>query len=83
MMNFEWDHRKAAENLRKHGVSFHEAATVLDDPLAITYAPTSTTLPGVAAATAATTWATGIRRTGQCAFPSPMMAIVRPVRFCS
>ena len=37
-MNFEWDHRKAAENLRKHGVSFHEAATVLDDPLAITYA---------------------------------------------
>ncbi len=36
-MNFEWDPQKAAANLRKHGVSFHEAATVLDDPLAITY----------------------------------------------
>ena len=36
-MQFEWDPRKAAENLLKHGVSFHEAATVFDDPLAITY----------------------------------------------
>ena len=36
-MQFEWDTRKAAENLSKHGVSFHEAATVFDDPLAITY----------------------------------------------
>jgi uncharacterized protein len=25
---FEWDVRKAAENLRKHGVSFREAASV-------------------------------------------------------
>jgi uncharacterized DUF497 family protein len=25
---FEWDERKAAENLRKHGVSFEEAASV-------------------------------------------------------
>ena len=24
---FEWDKKKAAENLRKHGVSFAEAAT--------------------------------------------------------
>jgi uncharacterized DUF497 family protein len=36
-LQFEWDPRKAAENLAKHGVSFHEAATVFDDPLAITY----------------------------------------------
>jgi uncharacterized DUF497 family protein len=31
---FEWDDVKAAENLDKHGVSFEEAATVWDDPLA-------------------------------------------------
>jgi uncharacterized DUF497 family protein len=36
-VNFEWDPRKAAQNRRKHGVSFHEAATVLGDPLALTY----------------------------------------------
>ncbi|NLB69204.1 MAG: BrnT family toxin [Lentisphaerae bacterium] len=36
-MIFEWDQRKAQHNLRKHGVSFHEGATVLADPLAITY----------------------------------------------
>ena len=37
-MEFEWDPDKADRNWRKHGVSFHEAATVFDDPLAITYA---------------------------------------------
>jgi uncharacterized DUF497 family protein len=31
---FTWDERKATANLRKHGVSFDEAATVFDDPLA-------------------------------------------------
>ena len=36
-MNFEWDPSKAAQNRRKHGVSFHEAATVFGDPLALTY----------------------------------------------
>lgn len=36
-MTFEWDLRKAARNHRKHGVSFHEAATVFGDPLALTY----------------------------------------------
>lgn len=36
-MQFNWDLRKAARNLSRHGVSFHEAATVFDDPLAITY----------------------------------------------
>jgi uncharacterized DUF497 family protein len=33
---YEWDARKAAANLRKHGVSFEEAATVLDDILSLT-----------------------------------------------
>jgi uncharacterized DUF497 family protein len=36
-VNFEWDSRKAARNRRKHGVSFHEAATVFGDPFAVTY----------------------------------------------
>ncbi len=34
-MDFSWDDRKAASNLRKHGVSFGEAATVFADPLAL------------------------------------------------
>jgi uncharacterized DUF497 family protein len=36
-MEFEWDARKAALNLRKHGVSFKEAATVFGDALAISF----------------------------------------------
>lgn len=36
-MIYRWDPRKAAANLRKHGVSFDEAATVFKDPLALTY----------------------------------------------
>jgi uncharacterized protein len=36
-MEFEWEKRKAAANSRKHGVSFEEAATILGDPLAITF----------------------------------------------
>ncbi len=35
-MEFEWDPNKAAANLRKHSVSFDEAATVLANPLSIT-----------------------------------------------
>ena len=35
-VEFEWDPQKAASNLRKHKVSFPEAATVLGDPLAVT-----------------------------------------------
>lgn len=33
-MEFEWDGAKAVSNLAKHGVSFEEALTVFDDPLA-------------------------------------------------
>ena len=36
-MNFEWDEKKNAENLRKHRISFDEASTIFGDPLAITY----------------------------------------------
>ena len=36
-MRFEWDATKAAENLRRHGVSFEEAMTVFYDPLAATF----------------------------------------------
>ncbi len=34
-MRFEWDPRKAASNLRKHGVAFEEAATVFQDDLSL------------------------------------------------
>jgi hypothetical protein len=33
-VRFEWDEEKAGANRRKHGVSFEEARTVFDDPLA-------------------------------------------------
>ena len=33
-MFFAWDAKKAAANARKHGVTFAEAETVFDDPLA-------------------------------------------------
>jgi len=34
-VGFEWDADKAAENVRKHGVSFDEAVTAFGDPLSI------------------------------------------------
>jgi len=34
--NAEWDSQKAAANLKKHGVDFADAATVLHDEQAIT-----------------------------------------------
>jgi uncharacterized DUF497 family protein len=35
-MKFEWDERKAAANLTKHGVSFEAARGVFYDPSAVT-----------------------------------------------
>ncbi len=35
-MEFEWDPKKAEQNLRKHGVEFANAVIVLDDNRAIT-----------------------------------------------
>jgi uncharacterized protein len=37
-MEFEWDPQKAEANQQKHGISFHQAATIFGDPLAITFA---------------------------------------------
>ncbi|MDD5296249.1 MAG: BrnT family toxin [Rhodocyclaceae bacterium] len=37
MLKFEWDDAKAASNLRKHGVSFEEAASIFGDTLAVTF----------------------------------------------
>jgi uncharacterized DUF497 family protein len=34
--HFEWDDEKAADNLKKHGVSFQEAMRIFDDRLAST-----------------------------------------------
>ena len=34
-LRFEWDRKKAAENQRKHGVSFEEAESVFVDDFAI------------------------------------------------
>jgi uncharacterized DUF497 family protein len=34
---FRWDASKAATNLKKHGIDFHEAATVLNDTLSTTF----------------------------------------------
>ncbi len=36
-LKFEWDPKKSASNLRKHGVSFEEAASVFHDLLATVY----------------------------------------------
>jgi len=35
-MNIEWDPSKAKSNLKKHGISFEEAATALNDPMSAT-----------------------------------------------
>jgi uncharacterized DUF497 family protein len=37
-LTFEWDGGKAEANVQKHGVSFQEAKTVFNDPLAMTIA---------------------------------------------
>lgn len=34
---FEWDNQKAASNIKRHGVSFEEAMTVFDNPLALIF----------------------------------------------
>jgi uncharacterized protein len=35
-VKFEWDPKKTAQNLKKHGVGFPEASTVFGDPLEVT-----------------------------------------------
>lgn len=36
-MDFEWDLSKATTNFKKHGISFEEAKTVFDNPLAVIF----------------------------------------------
>jgi uncharacterized protein len=36
-VEFEWDGKKARANVAKHGVTFHEAASVFGDSLALTF----------------------------------------------
>lgn len=40
-MLVEWDGAKAAANEKKHGVSFSEAVSALEDPLSVTFRPRS------------------------------------------
>jgi uncharacterized DUF497 family protein len=35
-MRVVWDAKKAAANIRHHGIEFSHGATVLDDPMAVT-----------------------------------------------
>jgi uncharacterized protein len=36
-MEYDWDQEKAQINLKKHGISFQEAASAFGDPLALTF----------------------------------------------
>jgi hypothetical protein len=36
VLRFEWDHRKALINEKKHRLTFEEASTVFGDPLSLT-----------------------------------------------
>ncbi len=35
-LTFQWDEEKAQANLRTHGVSFQESATIFGDPVSLT-----------------------------------------------
>ena len=37
MIQFEWDSKKAAVNLKKHGISFEEARSVFYDEFAVQF----------------------------------------------
>jgi len=37
VIQFEWDPEKARSNEKKHGIPFHEAATVFADNLSVTF----------------------------------------------
>ena len=36
-LTFEWNYQKAASNQRKHGITFEEATSVFNDPLAMIF----------------------------------------------
>ncbi|WP_201276157.1 BrnT family toxin [Methylotetracoccus oryzae] len=64
-MEFQWDDRKAEINLKKHGVSFREAASVFGDPLALTFDDPDHSIGAHRLPTFGTT------RTGKLVFVSP------------
>lgn len=35
-LRFEWNHKKALLNIRKHGIAFEEASTIFGDSLSLT-----------------------------------------------
>jgi hypothetical protein len=43
---FKWDQQKAATNLKKHRIDFHEAVTVLEDALSTTFPDPDHSKPG-------------------------------------
>jgi hypothetical protein len=43
---FKWDQQRAATNLEKHRIDFHEAATVLQDALSTTFPDPDNSKPG-------------------------------------
>ena len=45
-LTFEWDAKKAVQNLKKHGASFDEAKTVFGDPLSSTREDPAHSTPG-------------------------------------
>jgi uncharacterized protein len=47
MLIFEWDERKAASNLREHGVRFEEAQSVFYDPRSLTIHHPATPKPNL------------------------------------
>ena len=65
-MEFEWNDRKASANLKKHGVSFREAASVFGDSLAITFDDPDHSIDEVRFLTF------GITRTGKMVIVSPL-----------
>jgi uncharacterized DUF497 family protein len=44
-VDFNWDPKKAAANLKKHEIDFHEAATVFADVLSTTFPDTDHSSP--------------------------------------
>jgi len=37
LLTYEWDKRKEASNIKRHGISFHEASTVFLDARSMTF----------------------------------------------
>lgn len=55
-MDFEWDVAKYEANVRKHGITFDEAATIFDDPLAVTIMDPDHSIGEFRYVTFGTTW---------------------------